>query len=89
MNTVTATNAKTKFLSMVRRSHDLGEVYAITNNGQPYSVLMGHGEYEGFLETIEILKNKAVARELIQAVQDADENKTVSFESAVGRKQKK
>ena len=89
MQTLTVSDAKTRFLSLVRRSHDFGEAYAITNDGKPYSVLISHDEYEGCLETIRILRDKALAKSLSKAVQEADAGRTVSFKEATGRDQRK
>ncbi|MBF0570100.1 MAG: type II toxin-antitoxin system Phd/YefM family antitoxin [Candidatus Omnitrophica bacterium] len=89
MQMLTVTDAKSKFLSLVRRTHDLGELYAITNDGQPFSVLMSYDEYEGQLETIRILKDKVLSAGLLRSLKDADAGETASFEEATGRKQLK
>ncbi len=89
MTTLTATTAKEQFLWLLRKSHDFGEKYTITHNGQPFAILMSMEEYEGLLETLEILENKNLTKELLRSIKKADEGKTVSFEKAVGRKQVK
>lgn len=89
MITMTATTAKSKFLEILRKSHDLGEVFSITNNGVPYAVIMGQNDYEGLLETIEILQDKALTKELLRSIREADQGKTISFEKAIGRPQRK
>ena len=58
MTTLTASSAKEQFLSLLRKSHDFGEKYTITHNGQPYAILMSTDEYDGLLETLEILQDK-------------------------------
>jgi len=89
MTTLTATEAKQKFLSLVRKTHELGSKYVITHNGKPYGVLLNSDEYEGLLETLEILKDKNATKELLQAIKEADAGKTSSFEKVTGRKQNK
>jgi len=89
MVTLTASKAKEKFLSLIRKTHDLGSSYTITHNGKPYAVLMSTEEHEGLLETLEILQDKNLTQEVLAAMKDADAGKTVSFEDAVGRKQRK
>lgn len=89
MTMLTATTAKEQFLGLLRNSHDFGAKYTITHNGQPFAVLMSMEEYEGLLETLEILENKNLAKELLKSIKEADRGKTVSFEKAVGRKQAK
>lgn len=89
MTTMTVTEAKSKFLSVLRKSHDLGEVFSITLNGEPYGVIMGQQEYDGLLETIEILQDKAFTQELLRRIKKADKGIGVSFEKAIGRPQRK
>ncbi len=89
MTTLTATTAKEQFLGLLRKTHDFGAKYTITHNGQPFAVLMSTEEYEGLLETLEILESKNITRELLKSIQEADEGKTVPFEKVAGRKQGK
>ena len=89
MTTLTATTAKEQFLGLLRKTHDFGAKYTITHNGQPFAILISTEEYEGLLETLEILESKNVTRELLRSIKEADAGKTVSFEKVVGRKQEK
>ena len=89
MTTMTVTDAKSKFLSLLRKSHDVGEVFSVTHNGTPYAVIMGQEDYDGLLETIDILQDKVFARDLIGRVHAADKGKTIPFEKVVGRSQRK
>jgi prevent-host-death family protein len=89
MTTMTVTDAKSKFLSLLRKSHDVGEVFSVTHNGVPYAVIMGQEDYDGLLETIDILQDKVFARDLMDRVHDADKGKTVAFEKVAGRSQRK
>jgi len=87
MVTLTASAAKEKFLSLVRKTHDFGSSYTITHKGKPYAILMSTDEYEGLTETLGILKDKNATKELLAAIKEADEGKTTSFEEVAGRKQ--
>jgi antitoxin YefM len=87
MVTLTASAAKEQFLKILRKTHDFGSSFTITHNGKPYAVLLSTDEYEGLMETIDILKDKNLTQELLAAIKEADENKTVSFEEVAGRKQ--
>lgn len=89
MTTLTTTKAKEKFISLVRKAHNLGEKYVITHRGEKYSILLSVEEYEGLLETLDILKNEKLIKEIIQSLKDLDEGKTCTFEEVVGRKQRK
>ena len=89
MTTMNVTQAKSKFLSLLRKSPDVGEVFSVTHNGVPYAVIMGQEDYDGLLETVEILQDKVFSRELIARVHDADSGKTLPFEKVAGRPQRK
>jgi antitoxin YefM len=89
MTTLTVTAAKSRLLGVLRKVHDLHETCALTHNGQPYAVIMSNDDYEGMLETVNILKDKVFSKALMNSIKRADKGKTVSFESATGRKQKK
>ena len=88
MTTLTVTAAKGRFLGLLRKIHDLHETCALTHNGRPYAVIMSNEDYEGMLETMEILKDKALTGRLLHSVKNANEGKTLSFESVIGRRQK-
>ena len=89
MTTMTVTDAKNKFLGLLRKSHDVGEVFSVTHNGMPYAVILGQEDYDGLLETIDILQDKVFAKELLKRVKSADKKDTVSFEKVAGRAQRK
>ncbi|MBF0490639.1 MAG: type II toxin-antitoxin system Phd/YefM family antitoxin [Candidatus Omnitrophica bacterium] len=89
MKTMTATQAKSKFLEVLRKAHDSGEVFSITNNGIPYAVIMGQDDYEGLLETLLILEDKDYGRELLKRGREAKKGKGVSFEKVFGTPQQK
>lgn len=88
MTTMTVTAAKSQFLGLLRKSHDLGEVFSVTHNGTPYAVILSQEDYEGLLETIDILKSKAFSRDLLARIKVADKSKTLSFKNVVGRPQR-
>ena len=87
MTVLTVTAAKSRFLGILRRAHNLHEQYTLTHNGSPYAVIMSSEDYEGFMETAEILKNKALSRNLLRSLTNADRGKTLSFKQIVGRPQ--
>ena len=88
MTTITVTSAKSRLLSLLRRTHDLHESYAITHNGRPYAVILSNDDYEGLLETNDILKDKVLTRNLLRSLKNADGRKTLSFNQVAGRPQK-
>ncbi len=89
MAVLTTTEAKTKLLSMIRKAHELGEKYVITHRGEEFAILLGNEDYEGLLETIDILQNNKEIKNIKESLKNLRAGETYSFEQVVGRKQKK
>jgi antitoxin YefM len=53
--------------------------YIVTRRGQPVMMLISPEDYEGLLETIDILSDKAAAKRIRKAWKDARAGKTVSL----------
>ncbi len=68
--TLPITKVKRDFLEIVKHLEEEEETIAITKNGEPVSVLMCASRYEALLETIEILGNKEVMRDLEESRKD-------------------
>lgn len=54
--------------------------YIVTKRGNPVAVMMSPDDYEGLLETIEILSDKEAARKIKKAKREIREGKVVSLE---------
>jgi antitoxin YefM len=54
--------------------------YIISKRGRPVAVMISPDDYEGLLETIEILSDKNAARRIKQAKKEIEEGKTISLE---------
>lgn len=57
----------------VERAHDLFDRFVITHRGRAEAVLLSVEELEGLLETLEILSNPELVRELALASQELHE----------------
>ena len=89
LTTTTTTNAKARFMSMVRKAHELGQAYLITHRGEDSAVLLGSEDYEGLLETIAILKDTKLIASITTSLKDLEKNNIYSFKEVMGRKQNK
>ena len=89
MTVLTATEAKSRLLEYVRNVCNLGEIYEITQRGQKSAFLMPPEVYEGLLETIEIMKDKELLKEINKSLGDIKKGRLHSFKEVVGREQKK
>lgn len=55
--------------------------YIVTRHGQPVMMLISPEDYEGLLETIEILADKSAARRIRKSWKEARGGRTISLEA--------
>lgn len=55
--------------------------YIVTRHGQPVMMLISPEDYEGLLETIEILSDKSSARRIRKSWKEARAGKTTALET--------
>ncbi|MDD5450132.1 MAG: type II toxin-antitoxin system Phd/YefM family antitoxin [Candidatus Omnitrophica bacterium] len=89
MTTLSVTQAKNRFLKMVRDTDKRLAHFLITKQGKPVAVMLNVDEYEGWLETLELLSNKKAAGEIRKALNEIRQGKYHTFEEVVGRPQRK
>ena len=89
MTNLTTTKAKEQFTSIVRKAHTLGEKFVITHRGEKYGILLDAEEYEGLIETMDILKDSKTAKLIAKSLEEAKKGEVVSFKEVAGREQKK
>ncbi len=80
MKYMTVTEAKKHFLEIVRDADETSERYFITRNGEPVAMLVSADDYEGWLETLEILSDKKSLSEIKKARKELDQGKGIPFE---------
>ena len=64
MPAVPLTQAKTRLAKLVAELEKLGEEVVITRSGRPVAVLLSFPEYEGLLETLEVLGDREFSRQI-------------------------
>ena len=62
--------------------------YIISKRGQPEAVLMCVDDYEGWLETLEIMSDKDAMTDIRAAKKELKEGKSFSFEEVFGKDKK-
>jgi antitoxin YefM len=82
---VSVTEAKNKLLDLIRRLKTRQEVVAITRDGVPAAVLLSMDQFEGLMETLEILSDPKTMRSLRRSVKQAQAGKWLSHEAVFGR----
>lgn len=81
MRSIKASDAKKRLLELIRDADESFERYCITRNGEPKAVLMSVDDYEGWLETLEILSGREAVAEIRKARKELDAGKGVPFET--------
>ncbi len=61
------------------------KVVAITRDGVPSAVLLSMDQFEGLMETIDILSDQKAMRSLTRSLKQAERGKWVRHESVFGR----
>jgi prevent-host-death family protein len=76
--------AKARLSELVADCERDEEELVITRNGRPAAVLMSADEYEGWRETREILRNRALIKEIRQGLQELEKGQSFSFDEVFG-----
>lgn len=79
---VPITQAKAKLLDIVRQLHDTDDTIAITKNGVPEAVILSIKKFEGLLETIDILADPEMMRQLKGSRKDVNAGNLIDLDEA-------
>ena len=80
MTSISISEAKARLTKLLAEVEELGEEVVITRSGRPAGVLMSFREYEGLLETLEILADQDLARSIENGLSEVAAGKLVSEE---------
>jgi antitoxin YefM len=83
---VSVNEAKNRLSSLIRRMKHRQEVVAITRDGVPSAVLLSMDQFEGLMQTVEILSDQKSMRALSRSLKQAEKGQWVSHRSVFGRK---
>lgn len=84
MDTVTLSEAKTHLARILAEVSEIGERVIITRSGRPAGVLLSMEEYEGLVETLEILADSELSEALQAGLKEASEDRLVSHKELWG-----
>jgi antitoxin YefM len=80
MPTVTLSEAKAHLARVMKELEEIGEPVFITRSGDPAGVLLPLDEYEGLLETLEILADEDLSAAIKSGLKDIDAGRTSSHD---------
>jgi len=78
MSSIPLSDAKTHLARLLNDVSELGETVTITRSGRPAAVLLSVEEYEGLVETLEILADQPLARAIARGLDEAARGEVVS-----------
>jgi len=69
MKTLPLSEVKTKLSKLVDAVERRDEVVSITRNGKPVAIIVSNDEYEGWRETVEIMRDAKFMRDIRKGIQ--------------------
>jgi len=74
---IAVTKAKAKLLDMIRNIDDRDDTIAITKNGIPKAVIMSMEQYEALCETMAIMADEDMMKQIRASKKDMQEKKSL------------
>ena len=81
VNTITLKKLRPELPGVIKNIDTRLDRYIVTKRGKPVAVMMSVDDYEGFLETMEILTDKEAVRRIRKSQGEIRAGKTVSLEA--------
>lgn len=78
--TLSASKIRKDFFNVLNKVEENNIPYTITVNGKPKAVIMNAEEYEGWLETLDIMSNPETVKGIEEGKKDLAEDRYSTFE---------
>ncbi len=82
---VSVSEAKNKLLDLIRQMKHQQEIVAITRDGIPSAVLLSMDQFQGLIETIEILSDQKTMQGLRPSLRQVEKGQWVSHQMVFSR----
>ena len=79
VNTITLKELRPELPEIIKGIDEKFNRYIVTKRGKPVAIMMSVDDYEGLLETIDILSDKEAVKRIKAAKKDIKEGRTVSL----------
>jgi len=79
---LSVSSAKARLLEILRKIEEQHSKVVITKNGAPKAILMNFEDFEGLLETVDILSDAETVRGIRKGLQDVKARRVVSLKEA-------
>jgi len=80
VNTISLKQLRPELPAIIKDIDTKLDRYIVMKRGRPVAVMMSPDDYDGLLETIEILSDKETAKRIRKAKKEIKEGKTISLE---------
>lgn len=80
MTTVTLSDAKAQLAALLKEVQQFGESVLITRSGRPAGVLLSAEDYDGLIETLEILADEDLREAVRAGLEDVEAGRVVDHE---------
>lgn len=80
METLSLTELRPRLSELIDRARDVFDRFVITRRGKPEAVLLSADDYEGLLETLDILSDQDLVRRLVKAEEEITRGETYRLE---------
>lgn len=84
MTNIPLSEAKTHLTRLLSDVERLGESFVITRSGHPAAVVLSIEEYEGLLETLEILADADMMKKIQASLADFEKGRIVGHDEVWG-----
>ena len=82
---VTLSELRPKIPGLIKRVSKYFDRCIVTRHGKPEAVIMAEDDYESLLETLEILSDSKLVKEIRKAQEELKAGKRISWEKAKGK----
>ena len=79
MKDINVTEAKNRLTELVKEVSATTSSYAILRNGQKAAILLSAEEYESLLESVDVLSDRSLMKQMVQSAKEFSEGKAVPF----------
>ncbi len=88
INTITLKMLRPELSAVIKTIDARLDRYIVTQRGRPIAVMMSLDDYEGLIETIEILSDKEAVKGIRKAKKEIKAGKTISFDELLRKIEK-
>ncbi|MCK5577124.1 MAG: type II toxin-antitoxin system Phd/YefM family antitoxin [Dehalococcoidales bacterium] len=79
LEAISITEARKDFLPLIDRVEDELYRFMVTKHGKPVAVVINYDEYSRMVETLKLLEDGRLAREIYQGATEAEQGRLIEF----------